>query len=369
MTKRTTATAGGFFSASFAAAVVSAASVSPRLLNGSMAQGLLTILLSFVITSLAAIPVWLLDCQNLGLLEAARLYLGAGTARVLGGLYYAAGTYYSYSFLAFFLVFIENTLNPAVPVWVIALCIVGASLYGAWKGMATAARAGIFAAALIVLSFVLMFIALARQMEIQRMQMFSVGTWTPQEAVVIIARRSTMLMDIMILLPRVSGKKTAGFLWCNVCGHVLSVVLIVFIAVTLGIFAVNQLFPAYTLAVMADLGAVQRLDMVFLVLWIVSLVMRITLNLLSGSYAFQIRDQHLLQKTKRVPPRLWLMAIQALVVAVFAAATADFFPLQQHLFSSYFVVYSAGVLFLVIPILILLIVWLRTGRKGKGYEK
>lgn len=365
MTKRATITAGSFFAASFAAAVVSAASVSPRLLNGSMMEGLMTVLLSFAVTSLAAVPVLILDHQGLGLLETVRLRLGAGTARVLGVLYFIAGAYYSYSFLAFFLVFIENTLNPSVPVWMISVSIVCAALYGAWKGLATTSRAGIFAAALIVFSFALMFIALIRQVEPQRIRMFSMGTWAPQDAAMLIARRSTMLMDIMILLPKISGKKVKGFLWCNAVGHVLSAVLITLIAGTLGIFAVNQLFPAYTLSVMANLGAIQRLDMVFLVLWIVSLVMRITLNLISGSYAFQFQDRSLLQKKKRISPQLWLMLLQAVVVSGLAAATANFFPLQKYLFSSQLVLYSTALLFIVIPLLVLVISWVQGSRKEK----
>ena len=356
--------AGALFATAFVGTVVSAASVSPHLFGeGSYLEALLTVLLSLVLTSLAAVPTLLLNHEGTGLMEAARLCLGKG-AWVVEIFYYAVLLYYDFYFLSCFLVFIENTLNPSTPVWLVSVCVVLTAAYGASRGLRAVSRAGTLAFALVLVGFGLIFCMLFRQIDPVNLLHTEPISLHASSAALFIAGRMTSLVQLLLFLPQAKGHRVAGYWACNTGFHLLCAVLVFFLGACLGPMAATQLFPVHTLALLANLGAVQRLDIVFLALWITGTVLRLCLDFTAGASLFCFHDRHLLgEKQRRIPPKVWLVLLQAAAVAVPAAWVADTLPLQRWLFSSQLLTLLAVLAGVVVPTCILCLWRLRRGRK------
>ena len=91
--------------------------------------------------------------------------------------------------------------------------------------------------------------------------------------------RSSSISVMALLLPIVKGKRKLGFsIWNLGVWLVMTVVFLIMIGVA-GDFLKMQIFPLYTVTAMAELGPFQRLDAVFLGVWLTGLFIKIAMDL------------------------------------------------------------------------------------------
>lgn len=353
MGERSSVSSVALYATSFVSTVVSAVSVSPHLFgSGGWREAFLAVAVSLAVTSLAAVPALCLAREGTGLLQAARLRLGKA-AVLISAFYYAVLVYFGFYFLSFFLIFIENTIDPVLPVWAVAGCVTLAAVYGTWHGLSTVTRAGLYAFVLTVLGFGFIFLMLFK--EISPANLYTAGPLQPDipTAALFTAGRATSLVHLLVFMPRAKGRKITGFWILNTGYHLLCGAIVFFLAACLGNMAASQLFPVYTLAQLASFGALQRLDIIFLVLWIVGIVLRLCLDLLAGEELFSHGRRFSAGEQARFPLPKKLLLLQALLLAVPAAIAADHLPLQRWLFSSQMITIVSLLAGVVVPMFIL----------------
>ncbi|MBR4887836.1 MAG: GerAB/ArcD/ProY family transporter [Clostridia bacterium] len=356
--------AGGLYATAFAGAVVSAAAISPHLFGSSgYKEALLSVAVSLAVTSMAAVPALCLQKERVGLLEAARLHLGR-FARVVEGFYFAVLAYFGFYFLAHFLIFMENTLNPATPLWLTGGCIVLTAAYGALRGLPTLCRAGTIAFVPMLLGFCFIFIALLKDIDTAYLLQKKPLQPVPGAMALFTAGRMTSLVHLLVFLPHTKGRKAAGFWVLNIGFHLVCALVVLFLALCLGSMAETQLFPVYTLALLANVGSLQRLDILFLVLWVVGAVLRLALDMTAASMFFQVKDRSTLGEAPRYSPRMGAVLLQAVLCAVPAVWVAGSLSLQKWLLSSQMITYISLAAGAVVPVFILCIERFNRCRKG-----
>ena len=364
MNDRSSVSATALYATSFVSSVVSAVSVSPHFFgSGGYRESLIAVAVSFAVTSLAAVPALCLSREGTGLMEAARLRLGKAAVAV-SVFYYAVLGYFGFYFLSFFLVFIDNTIDPVLPVWAVSGGVVLAAMYGVWHGLPTVSRAGLYAFALTVLGFGFIFLMLFKEMNFTYLYAEKPLRPDISTTALFTAGRATSLVHLLLFLPRTRGRKAVGFWVLNIGFHLLCGVIVFFLAACLGNMASSQLFPVYTLAQLAKFGALQRLDIIFLFLWIGGIVLRLCLDLLAGEELFCFHDRSLLTgQEEHFPPQKRLQLLQAVLLAVPAALVADHLPLQRWLFSSQVITRVALFAGVVVPLFVLCLDRICRGRK------
>ena len=87
-----------------------------------------------------------------------------------------------------------------------------------------------------------------------------------------------------VLFPRVSGNKKRGFfIWISVLAAFLEIVFF-FVFSGLGDYAMTQLFPIHSIAVLSEFSVFQRIDVILTGVWILSAFIKISFMLYLSSY-------------------------------------------------------------------------------------
>ena len=82
-----------------------------------------------------------------------------------------------------------------------------------------------------------------------------------------------------VLFPRVSGNKKRGyFIWISVLAAFLEIVFF-FVFSGLGDYAMTQLFPIHSIAVLSEFSVFQRIDVILTGVWILSAFIKISFML------------------------------------------------------------------------------------------
>jgi hypothetical protein len=128
--------------------------------------------------------------------------------------------------------------------------------------------------------------------------------------------------------------------------------------------AETQLFPVYTLALLANIGSLQRLDILFLVLWVVGAVLRLALDITAASMVFRVKDRTALGETPRFSQKIWWILLQAVLCAVPAVWVAGSLSLQKWLLSSQTITVVSLAAGVVVPVFVLCVERFNRCRKG-----
>lgn len=213
--------------------------------------------------------------------------------------------------LALYLTLLTNTMDPAASKWSIAIVLTGIALYGAVKGIETVSRASICIFALFLLGFAALFIALIPRMNaaFQEPVLYS-GTEQMLQGAFVFAARCTFLAELAVLMPFVDGELRRGFTAWNIGTGVFVSILLVFLVVCLGEYAYLQIFPVYTLATMAEIAGIQRLDALLVGLSMMALVIRMSCGLFAISECWA--------RSVKLRPRVRLVSAAA-AISVFGA--------------------------------------------------
>ena len=203
--------------------------------------------------------------------------------------------------LSLFLILITNTMDPSAAKWSIAVVLTAIALYGAVKGIETISRASICIFVLFALGFLLILTALFPRIEPNYMEpLLNEGAGQMLQGAFVFASRCTTLAEFAVLMPFVRGKKRIGFAVWNSGVTVFVSVLLFFLVACLGEYAYMQIFPVYTLATMAEIAGIQRLDALLAGLSMMALVIRMACGLFAVSECWA--------RALKTRPRVWLLS-------------------------------------------------------------
>lgn len=232
---------------------------------------------------------------------------------VLYALYFTAMNVFS---LSLFLTLLVNTTDPVASRFSIVLVVLGIALYGAIRGIETVSRASVCIFALFMLGMGMIFLAVSPNITPHYlMPLFYDGIDQTMQGFLVFTARCSSLSEFAVLMPFLtntdakSGKshRVLGFAVWNGGITVFLGVLLFFIVSCLGEYATLQIFPAYTLASIAEIAGIQRLDALFIGISMMTLIVRIACGLFCIAVCM----------TPIPPrPRAWLTALMAALIAV-----------------------------------------------------
>lgn len=207
-----------------------------------------------------------------------------GFGSLCGGLYYAFLVLLAAQTLAQFQLFMTDAVFPEASVWVIILPILLVAAYAAHVGIEGIARAGF----LIFLAFWAAF-ALIILSSVPNIEIYNVVPLEQDavreilQGVYAVVSRSAEPVLFCLLLPY-AGNKTfyaaAGF---TVLSFSTQEIIAFFILTVLGSFSYSQTFPFFSLASMSEISVFQRMDALYMGIWVFVAFIRLSLLLLLAS--------------------------------------------------------------------------------------
>ena len=353
--------AAQFFITMFVSRVVVTIALNAQYMGGeNLLDNTVSYVLAMAVGLLIALPIWALHKRHpdLSVGEVAKLDLGRA-GRVVPLCYLLYFILVNAASLALFVVFLLDTVNPDFSAAFVAAAIVAVALYGAVRGIETVSRCATCVFVALLAGSLLVFGIVAARFQTENLEPLFYHGWsqTAQGTVLFIARTS-IFADMAVLLPQVKGRKKLGFA-CWAGGTALFVCTLLLLLVgCLGRYAYTQNFPVYALASITEVRSMQRLDAVFIGVWMTGLFIKLACDIYACRACFS-------SLTNRKKPRFAAAAAAALILALalWAAASRGL----QH------ILLDTGLLFLctvatgaLVPLLVLLADRVKRRKKGGG---
>lgn len=351
-----------FFVMMFVSRAVITIALNAGFLGGeNMLDAIPSYLLAMAAGFLIALPLWALQKrypgQNVG--DAAQAAWGPA-GKAVPALYIAYFVLVNGASLGLFQIFLLDTVNPDFSTALIMTAILLVALYGAFRGIETVARCAACVFAILLVGALLVFGIVAFRFDPENLEpLFAEGFSQTFQGVLLFLARTSIFADMAVLLPMVRGNQKKGFAgWAG--GTAAFLVLLLFLLQgCLGRYAATQNFPVYALSSITEVRSMQRLDAVFVGIWLMGL----TIKLACDIYACRVCFSSLLGKRK---PGL-SVALTGLAVLVLAWVMVENRAAQGFLLSTLFLFWCTLITGCLIPLL----VWasgLWKDRKGRGTE-
>lgn len=324
----------------------------------NMMDNILSALLALGLSFVMVLPIYLLHHRNPqeNVLESGGRLLGKPGVVILAifyGLYFVAIDSY---YLSFFQMFLNNVMEPLMPVWLVALAFIAVVCYAAYQGIEGVARTAGFALAIILIGVVWIGVALLPKIQAINFDPFLYdGPKQVFTGTALFLARSTGFTTLALLLPRARGKKKLKFCLWDMGIYALMIFLLLGMVGAGGSYLKNQLFPVYTAASLADAGVLERLDVVFITIWVAGLFVQMS----TDAYLFMAC---LCKATNKIVSRA-VLPVVSLVIAALSVTVTHSMPLQK-------VFYGVPLLFTLtitasvgIPLLLLVVDLIRKKRR------
>ena len=350
--------AGQLLMLAFLTRIIIMISVDSQLAGG---KNLLDLSLSAVcylgLNLVLILPAWMLHKRypELDLLDAASY--GLGKAGQITALLYAAYFLFMNSyFLTLFEQFMEEEVAPRLPVWLVSAAVLAVACYGAFLGLESIARTAGFLFLLACAGMLFLLVSLNSELRSENFTpLLYDGAGQTVQGTLLFLSRSTFYSVLPILLPRTTGSVRLKYLLWNVGLTLFFIVLIVTVCGTLGPMAGIKAFPVYTMSSLAQSGPFQRLDAVYIGIWMMGLFLTLALDL----YLVCVCISHVFGKTAG---RISILA-GALALVVSTNTIFQTEAVQLSVFRLEFILIATLLTGLVIPCVILAAV----RRKGKQH--
>lgn len=344
--------AGQFFISMFVARTAVTVGLNARYMGGeNLLDNVVSAFLAMGLGVVISLPVWFYHgrCPDKGVQE------GGKVISLLYVLYFLLTGAAS---LTLFYVFLLDTVNPDLSTPLVIAAILGVALYGAIRGLETCARYGTCVLAVLLLGCLLVFGAAAVRFRGENLEpLFYNGFSQTVTGTALLLSRTSLFADMAILLPMVRGRKKAGFsLWAAGTALFLSLLLLL-LAGCLGRYAYTQNFPVYALAAITEIRSLQRLDAVFIGVWMMGLVVKLAFELYACRVCFSALG---LGKKTKAPTA----ALSALMLGL-ALLSASLTGLRQTLLDTRLQLCGVLLTGCILPLGALAVNCIKNRRKGK----
>mgnify|MGYP002517612943 CR=1 FL=1 len=184
-----------------------------------------------------------------------------------------------------FNLFVNSIIFPDSDMsWFVLPVIAGCACI-AYKGIESVSRSSVLFTFIVVLSLVFVFAAAATRFDVLNFRGVRPGKGTEIfETGFMSAVRTAEVASIPILTPFLNGSPTKPmFKWTGVTA--VSLILISsMISGVLGQFGYEQIFPMYSLTVLAEFGVLERLDAIITAVWVLCFIAKMSYFLFVNSY-------------------------------------------------------------------------------------
>ncbi len=356
MERRYQITSAQFFVMTFVSRIVVTIGLNVNFLGGeNMLEAIVSYVLAMALGVLLALPVWALHKRwpELSVGDAAQATFGkAGKAAAALYLFYFVGI--NGSALGLFQIFLADTVNPGFPAGLAIAGITAVAAYGALRGLETVARCAVCVFAFLLCGSALVFGIVAFRFNPENLSpLFTNGMTQTFQGTAVFLARTSVFAEMAVLLPLVKGRKKAGFLGWTLGAAAFIGILLLLMAGCLGPYAATQDFPVFSLSSLTEVRSLQRLDAIFVGVWMMGLVIKLA----SGLYACRVCAASLCEK--KVSKTAVLSAGAAMLLLAYGIA--EFLAVQRSLLNTGFWLGATVFIGAGIPLLI----WLAGRWKGR----
>ena len=189
--------------------------------------------------------------------------------RILSLMYIAAFIWFAGIGTARFELFISTVMFPNSEVYFMIFLLISASLYAALKGLEAVSRASGILFVILGISVVFILISVVGEFEYYNLRPILTEGISPVTAFAFyVSVRAAELLTLHINAPYINGNTGAMAIgWTLIFLSVSTVILVVLSGVT-GEYGNDQIFPLYTLTVIAKFGIFERLDDILTGVWV-----------------------------------------------------------------------------------------------------
>lgn len=311
--------AAQFFITMFVSRAVITIALNAQYTGGeNLLDNTVSYVLAMLLGFLIALPIWGLHKRypDFSVNEVAKLDLGKA-GRLVPLCYILYFILVNAASLALFEIFLLDTVNPDFSAAFVAAAVVGVALYGAFRGLETVSRCATCVFVALLAGCLLVFGIVAARFQADNLEPLFYNGWSQTaQGVALFIARTSIFADMAILLPQVKGRKKLGFA-CWSGGTALFVCTLILLLVgCLGRYAYTQNFPVYALASITEVRSMQRLDAVFIGVWMMGLIIKLACDI----YACRVCFSSL---TKKRRPGITVpgTALVILALALWAAAS------------------------------------------------
>lgn len=325
--------------------------------GGNFIDNVFSSLLAMALNFILIIPIYLLHRRRptLNIIDDSYFLFGkfGMIISLFYGIYFIAVNWY---YLSFFQLFIENVIDPQTPVWLISVAVLVVACYGAYKGVEAIVRVSGFI--LIAISAGLIFIITTLSFQIDPINYepaFYEGNRQMIMGMVLYLARSTGFAMIALLLPITKGKKKLGFSIWNISVYLAMAIILLVMVGAVGDYLKTQLFPVYAATSMAEAGPFQRLDAVYLGMWMMGLFIKIALDLFLVSLCITKSFGNTAGKISII--------VGAILIAIISQMTTFFQSLQSFFYGPWFLGFYTFLVAFFIPFILLITDRIKNGSK------
>lgn len=190
-------------------------------------------------------------------------------AKILALTYCAAFIWFAGIGTARFELFISTVMFPNSELTLMIILLLGACFYASLKGIEAIGRAATLLLAVLGASVVFILISVAKEFEYSNLlPVFTEGLSPVLNFSFYVSVRAAEIMTLHISAPFIKGNvKKMLFLWIFSFA-VMCLILLLFLSGVTGKYGDDQIFPLYTLTVIAKFGIFERLDDILTGIWV-----------------------------------------------------------------------------------------------------
>ncbi len=247
-----------------------------------------------------------------------------------------------------FELFISTVMFPNSELYLMTVILLAAAFYSALKGLEALGRASVIISVLLCTGVIFIILTVLGNFEFTNLTPVLTDGLTPVLSFAFyVSSRTVEFISLYAVAPKVKGsigKITA--IWTVTVTVITAIILTVLAGVT-GKYGDDQIFPLYTLTVIAKFGIFERLDDILTGLWVLSTFIQLTFLLTCGA----LTAENTFRKFRKVPFIL-LETSGVFTVYLFASKTVTAY---SEIVSSAFQDIFFIVLLIIIPALITII--------------
>ncbi|MBR3768379.1 MAG: GerAB/ArcD/ProY family transporter [Clostridia bacterium] len=197
-----------------------------------------------------------------------------------------------------FELFISTVMFPNSELYLMTIILLSASFYASLKGIEAIGRASSILSVLLGASILFILITVSDEFEFTNLKPLLTQGITPiLRFAFYISTRAVELITILITAPLVKGNiKRMTTSWVIFFGILTTLILIILAGVT-GEYGDDQIFPLYTLTVIAKFGIFERLDDIMSGLWVLCGFIQVSFLIFLS--CFSLRQS--MKKAKKLP--------------------------------------------------------------------
>ncbi len=248
-------------------------------------------------------------------------------SRLLAVLYTLSFIWFAGIGTARFELFISTVMFPNSELYFMIIILLAAAVYASLKGIEAIARASGILFVILGLSVIFILISVIGEFRYSNLSpVFTEGMSPVLGFSFYVSVRAAELLTLHVNAPLINGKKArmaAG--WVAAFSSVSTVILIVLAGVT-GEYGNDQIFPLYTLTVIAKFGIFERLDDILTGVWVLCSLIQLSFLINTGLNALTQG----FGKIKKIPASLGITAgiftvyiLTSRTVAVFSEAVSS----------------------------------------------